>query len=656
MIAATVAAPLCAPGAGLTDGQVFRMLAEPDAAAALPMSRMARALPALAQVPADAEAFLTISLRRCEGLSATLENWAAGAGTEADKLARAVKDIDSAALCLHKGHADMLAGLQPLWRCLKAGDGRQWGDRWAASAHADAAPTIREYTRNNAGAKAKSEALKSLPALKLPPVSLLLVFGPGTEDSMQTIDEALMRRMVAPGSPQCNVQGFHGVRMPGSVWAEAISAGPGDVVAAAFKKELARRQFLFLIKTQGRVMQIVICEEPVGAELPAAPEKSILGSGALEPWHAPLAAGAYAAGYASPAMINSFNSLSVVSATAQTEALRRLFTALGEQDEDNRATYGIAARGANGLLRFAKGFMPADNTVPASFIVWQGESGLDMRLDMDAAGAEYQPGALRLVKLTRAKGSVLYYESTPCKTPAAEGWPEQVKSVGDVAAGVRQSLGDETGPSPADIRRSASALSAGLRAVGDGMGGGSAFILDVGGKEAPVLRAAYYSRIANRAKLAEGWGAIAAQAKKWVGGALPVKTGKTKLLPEATCYSLDFPGLSRDSGAHAALDGKAIAIGSSSTLAMKLLRFDDGNIPFKGAVLSFRPATLLGWLSEASGDGEDEAALAAAAGSISLAPAHLMGGVKCFYIVSSIDKGIRTVKIRIATEDDAAAN
>ncbi len=330
---------------------------------------------------------------------------------------------------------------------------------------------------------------------------------------------------------------------------------------AAMKK----RTLHIFSKVQGQALIIVVCEKPSMVPAPpATPAASLLGKAGKNLQPAP------AKGQTPAVALN----LSAASAKTISRSGTDSVGELEKQTKDNP----LAAT-AKELADICKTCSKLPLTKPLTLQLWHDDKGLSVTASLDAQGASYKPGKLRLSSMGDAASTIFYAESTPFQLPKElPGMPHLVKVFGDtLLPAMAFASAMESDELLATIQGTTSAIETMLT----GLEGNAAIIVDNKGTtpaafggdgKTPFARLGIYAGVEDRPKLSEGWDALIANLKR--AGMDPDKDMpiETRSSGKVTRHSLNIPLFTKDFMPNVILTDKHLALGTAPALNVQMLR------------------------------------------------------------------------------------
>ncbi len=618
MLAASVA-PLCAQQPAPQDGQAANTLATPASASSLYPQRAA-ALPALAPLSANCEMAYSIS-----HIGSLAEKMAAAGmfGSLGASLPQELLNLDGFALANHQGSVEALAKLLKLFPIYnEESPVATLGNLWAENADATYAADIKGKT-SQADEVARKAAIQAFvsSASAIPPIYMVLTAKPGQEAMMQqwyTMAVAFLLSEVKEEMGVYAVDGeFKGVRLELKDMAKGLSQEANTEEAKAIEDYLSKRSLHILLKMEGKALVVVLCENPAEIELAKRPEDSLLFSEKFAFCDTHLDKPIIQASYVAPEVSNILDNYNLGPYRLAAHTVSAIFSTLAQKGGENQKPFAEAAQNLDKLSEIFLSKLTRKRTAPSLAQVWLDGKELKAEFSFTAPeGTAYQPGPLKLESMASRPKTILYAESTPCTRPACLSFSEILDSALTVANGFIRTLKTEKQDEASALMSmvipflpDAKNLSTALVSIGEGLGNGSALVVDSAGSIPPVLggkpgnttpmtRISLYSGVTDRSKLSQGWDNILAIAGQ-VAGRLGADPSVVQMLPivpktegSATSYSVALPWFTPDAAPNVTLNDTSFAIGSSPELNAQMIASATGSTPFAGTVFNLQFAPL----------------------------------------------------------------
>lgn len=622
MLMAATMAPIYAQEPAETSAATYARLAAPATVTAATPAQRAQSYPALAYLPADTEALLSIN-----NLGAIINTVATMAGS-ADSVPAELAILESLTLASGKGTMQTLEHIAAIYAMTETENEdridffKQWGqgDTLAAS-------IVRKQTEAYL-ANLKAQGYKSIESIKLPPVYTVLTVAPTAEATLtQWKDAALAEISDLPPSYGVAYEkdGFKGMKItlkgkdfitPG--W--EIDSEAGTIV----KKPLSETQKLAQKAIDGRVIYVVLkqvgntligitTENEADIALPAGADESVLAGDTLNKIDANLGKTNYLLGYAAPGISDMNTGIQMAPyLPIANKLIGDIFTELAAQPGKNQECWAAAARSANLLSNTICSFILSGNPTPDMVQLW-GENGtLQLQYDTSPLNASYQPGKLALTALPDKPGTILYTESSPWSYNLQTDANGIIDAIISLAEGFVATLPDEAQiaaiPQMAQVKTflpDLKALIAAGKTVSEGMGNSSALTIDSAGSMPMILggtpgnktaipRICIYSGVTDRGKLAEGWQQLLTTAANIAtkGGSDPSVINMLPIVPaakgNATSYTVAMPWFTPDMVPNITVSDTAFTAGTSSNYNAEVVASATGSTPFTGCVATIK--------------------------------------------------------------------
>lgn len=619
MLAASVA-PLCAQQPAPQDGQAANALATPASASSL-YSQRAAALPALAPLSANCEMACSVS-----HIGSLAEKMAAAGmfGSLGASLPQEILNLDGLALATHQGSVESLAKLIKLFHSIYDEEYLVsiLGNQWAENADAAYAPDIKGKA-SQASESAKKAAFQAFAssASAFPPIYMVLTAKPGQEAMMQqwyTMAVAYLLSEVKEEMGVYAVDGeFKGVRLELKDMANGLAQAADMEEAKAAEDNLSKRSLHILLKMEGKALVAVLCENPAEIELAKKPEDSLLFSEKFAFCDPHLDKPIIQASYVAPEVSNILNDYNSDPYRLSAHTTSAIFSTLAQKGGENQKPFAEAAQNLDKLSELFLKKLTYKETVPSLAQVWMDGKEIKAEFSFTAPkGTAYQHGQLKLESMASRPKTILYAEGTPCTHPACPPVSEILDSALSVANGFIRTLKTEKQDEASALMSmavpflpDAKNLAATFASIREGLGNGSALVVDsvgsippvLGGKPGnatPMARISLYSGVTDRSKLSQGWDNILAIAGQ-VASRLGANPGVVQMLPivpktegSATSYSVALPWFTPDMAPNVTLNDTSFAIGSSPELNAQMVASATGATPFAGTVFNLQFAPL----------------------------------------------------------------
>lgn len=590
MLSALVAAPLAMESASArTLVQLYKDLAAAPNEVEADANRRAGTYPALAVMPADVEACISIT----DASSANLPflQLEPGKGFDSPKVKEHVETIGVA---IGKGNAADLAAFMPIYYYLV---GREEypsrADAWIEVARAEYSGIIREQVTTIAR-KGALDAVDKLKDMRLRPVYIAVTVDvPAQRYLMDVAEDYIAAFQKRYNGKRVEENGCKGVKIPFTV---LFDMPEGDAtVETAVRNQISTRSLYLMFKQQGGVLVAVLCENPQDINTAESPDKSILSTTALKPYDSYLLSGIETAAYVSPELINAISSYQVYDMNYYAQFAVDVFRAMGKEDDSNVAAYTAAASAVKPVLNYCSSYVRSDADKPFRFCVWGQDDGTHVKLSFDAYGSTFKPGHIRLARIASSDKVLFYAESTEEVTENPRKTVDVIEPALQLAAGYITTL-DAPGGGEALLKHMprVKALTRGLRAADKALGDLPACI--VMPLKDGSMALSYFNSIKDRAALGKAGDDIVTCLGRMTGGKadslrkkVKSKTGKSVASHTADMSEL-IPGLTLNTTISE--KNKTFAFGNSPALNAQMIKYGVGKINFTGAVYTIRPAAL----------------------------------------------------------------
>lgn len=612
LMAATVAAPVYAQ----QPAEVFTTLSAPSTVQATAEQRAA-AMPALAVMPADTEVCYTVT--NLPALFDSIHNAGMMSDRDYESMPEEVKAVHSVAIGAGAGSGKTLEALSSIYSIAMYNEGgndvlRNWA-KMAVKEYQGALEELADKT-----AKATIADFKTaISEIKVGPAYGVLVGTAGSEAMLQewynSLVEELQEEDGDNGFAAVNVNGFSGIKvqMPAE---EAEPSEWDDEYDIAMKQEVVKRTVYLLFKLEGNKIIAAVCENPEDIKLPATAQDSVLGTGKLAAADAKLDKGLHMVGYASAEATNAYKQMMYGLISRVGNDLVNGFKALEAQGGENGSRFAAAAKGAETILTSIRNYAFAAGKNPTfGMASWSG-SDMEFELAYDSTGVAYKPGKLSLLKQAADPNTVLYAESTYWNNPNSPDLNQLIDCGLAVCDGVITTLPtaqqDEAEANMQMVKAFLPEVKeaiASFSLVTEGMDNTMGLVVDGNGTMPAVLggkpgnttafpRIAFYSGVADRAKLSEGWDSILTVAGKVATkvGSDPAILNMLPIIPrtigKSTSYSVALPMFTENLVPNITVSDSAFVLGSSSALNAEIAESATGTMDYTGCVCSIKFAPL----------------------------------------------------------------
>ena len=606
---ATAACAVAAPVKAEPSAQeLFAQLAQKESPVAMQPEQRAAALPALGLLPGQADAVFAAAHA---GASIVAIQQLLG-----DMCPLAKEQLQSiGSLALSAGGGSVGAFEKALPAMVYASQLTtlaEWGSRW--SKHAK--PELQEcITKAFAQQKELTERnlLATLADYHPKPIYAALTAIPGQEENFQNLCRSVLQAMqqAAQGNDwqQGQYEGFTmGIHTSQLHLCKMLMGA--EPTADALKQKLSERQVHLLMKAQEGSLLLILCEQPGDITLPSSQEASLL--------YTPLLAGAdahisqlRAAVWVHPLFFRALQTSLYADKSPLTLAMADAFRSIGQVDSTHQNVYLNATRDVLTLGAQPQEGLPRI-TRPLTMQVWQPSPGLlRAYTTMDAWGATFAPGELRLTAKATTPDTIYYAESTALDSPSIPRTEGRWQAFWGVGSAIFLTLQDESKEAltpclriAEQIAPIAQELENSLLTLSSSLGAPLAIVSGDGAKgEDPAV--AVSAAVKSRAGLAEGWQQLLhtmgeAAAKFGLSPAivteLPIES--RDLGNSAASHTLRLPFLPQGMLPNITLDNSYFVLGYSPALNERLLAasISANRMPFSGAVCA---VSFPGWAKTA---------------------------------------------------------
>ena len=608
-----VAAAACAavaPVQAAPDAQeIFVKLAQREAPAAMQPALREAALPALALLPAGADAVFAAAQA---GPSAVAIAQLLGCSCKEGEAQ--LGSIGSLAMVAGGGSAAAFERALPaLVYAAQLGSLEEWEKRWCEHAKSELVEAIHRGFRPQMQLTQRN--LQAVLAdCHVKPVYAALTAAPGREADFQNLCRSVqqaMQRAAEGGKWRKAEQGGYTSGICTTqlqLWKMITGEEPAS---ADLREHLARRELYLLMRAREGALLMALCESPGDVTFPQEKADSMLAS--------PLLAGAdahmeqlRAAAWVSPGFFRVLQRSLYAEKNPLLLALADSFRALGEASPKEQGIYTQAVQGALLLDTPPQGELPRI-TRPMEMQVWQPSADtLRSHTTMDAWGARFEPGELRLTSCATLPSTIYYTEMTAFSSPymtTREGQGKALLNVGQaLLLSLREDSRAELKPllhGAAMLAPEAVAIEGALKTMGSALGAPLAIVSGEGAPgEDPAV--ALCAVVKNRAGLAEGWqqmltalGQVASKMGLPAALVTELPVESRDLGQGAVEHVLRLPFLPKEMHPSLAVSNGYWALGYSPALNERLLAAataGTGRMPFSGAVSSI---SFPGWAKTA---------------------------------------------------------
>lgn len=654
MMTAMVAAPMVATAAPSDMAQTYVSLAKPATGAKVGAVVRAGVMPGLAVLPAEVECCVaTTEIRLGDFFVSPIFGKPGTGGAEEEGAAPAMpmaagnspfadpdfaQGVTSYAMGVGRGMSNALNTLIPILQYLDSKPkSEQMVEDWANEAAADYSDAIRaeKLTLSRAAAL---EALKKLPNTHLSPVyGVVTMNHDGGSAMLPDALKTVIEQSKGNGAEPVKENGWQG-------WKYKFTDMLGEVDATeAVGKEaleiLKERSIYHIFKIDGNALVMCICESPSDCKIVDSADASVLGSDKMAFYDPALSHKLVCAAYVHPGLLNAVSKGTNESVTLMSAFVGNIFRAIARENEEKSLTFGSAARGVDTVAAYLKSLSYEKFAKPFTLGLWQVSSGAyHARLSMDACGASYAEGELKLSKVAASSKTIYYSESTPYTPAAGPSFVDVIAPALNIYSGYDTSLAESEGQGEKFAARGNSIATA-MRSLGKSLGNTPAFVVfDVKGTPA----ATYFNTVTNVKSLASSANMLGSSIGILAGGDrnmlrqyYKVKKGKSSTVVNFTLPA-ELGGM-KPSSLYA---GNKLAVGTSAALNQLIMKNAVGKRKFAGTVYTMRPASLAGLMALAGAADPSGGMVTGMAGAV-------LGGLGDIHAVDTITEGVRNIHILV---------
>ncbi len=568
----------------------------------------ARALPALAFLPAEAEFVLALrdagsSIREMMRLLGCPMN---------EEHARCAESIADAAIVVGSGPGGTPRDALPIFMyASRTRNLASCEEQWCQRAKPEFVSAIQQAFRKQASVN-KGEFLSALERFHPAPVYCAATPRPGRENDFATTHAQIVEALKGVADREAGVRfvqhgPYSGLRMSQLRALELLTGETpqdADVRLALEQREL----YLLTMMVQNASLSI-LCENPADISLPPSPEFSMLYSPKLDRSN-PHLHHLVATAWVSSALSAAIRTASLLDRLSVAQAVVNSLREVSMQDGKNRPAYEAASAGVAALALCPSAL--DEVSTPLTMQMWQQDNELTVETVGGAQGMTFEPGKLRLVQEATAPGSFFYMESTAFSVPHLPDWAacrtKLFTMVPDICNGIALTLRkSERGSAEAWayymrlFSKDVESLGEALNTLSSGMCAPFA-ILGAEVKKnvsSQVSAWAIGAAVKNREAVSDGW--------QQVLGSLGQALGKLGLPPilihavpiehktlgqEGDSYTPILPFASDNATPSVALSSNYFVLGNNTALNAHMLLAAKGEMPFTGAVNSVHIPTL----------------------------------------------------------------
>lgn len=545
--------------------------------------------------------------------------------------------VTSYAMGVSKGNAEALSLILPITNYISGKEeSEELIENWASEASEDYADIIRAE-KLTLSRKAALEAAKKLGSVKFKPIySVVTMNHDGGSALLPGVLKEVLRQSEGEGATAVNEGGWQGWKYN---MVDMLGADASDAVGKELQAALKGRSVYHICKIDGNALIVCICESPADCVLADSVEKSVLGTDKMAFYDPQISHKLVCAAYVTPEILNTFVKSTNGSINMMSEMAVNVFKSLAREDAENKLVFGTAARGVHTVAEYIKGLCPDNNAKPLTLGIWQLSSGAyHARLRMDACGASYAPGTLKLAKVASSDKTLFYTETTPYTPAPGATLADVITPAVNVYNGYETTLAESEGTG-AQVASRINSFSTALKSLGKALGNTAAYVVfDV--KGSPNL--AYYNEVKNEKALASAAGMLASSVGSLISGDRNMlrkyyKVQKGKAL---TTVSLTLPAEFGGMKGGSINTAKKLAFGTSNALNTLILKNSTGKVPFAGSVYTLRPGAVGALAQTAAAVDPGMAMMAGMAGAV-------LGAVGDIHAVDTITNGVRDIHIMV---------
>ncbi len=572
-----------------SSAKIFEQMAQTAAVADAESEKLRAAVPALAYLPADVDAFIALAhihehIHRAMKDGFLLDQ---PIGKTPPELAA----LESFALSLGDGSADGVRLLLPLLM-----DSSPWLQGWMNEAKPEIAQRVYDVVQQLEEQAQAAAAETFRQHWQMKPMYAVLTLKEGNDTMAQQCGNLVVSMILASHAESAEMVehgDFRGVRI------KNMPLGDGGA-----------RDVCVMSKTHGCTVVLALCAKPEEIALPTGPEASVLSAGCIKADDATLN-DLLMVSYTGKDFVKVAQEYNRHNLSQSVDMACTVFEALAAVYPPQAAVYRKAVQGAETMLKLVLGEKPAAVNSESVLLCSLNKEKLVLEYSGDATGASYEPGVLRYVAQADARNNILYAESTPVADAGASAdFAAFGAAALDVLRGYALTLQDEQktqlNASLDTVDRllpELKKLGSAFETVGSGLSRGGAFLIDADGalpalfggtpkNRVAIPRFAYCSAVEKRDSLSAGWGQIFDAAGGIVGKlggsplllkAIPFVSKKTG---DAVSHCMYMPVFTEHMIPNVTVSDKAFVAGTSSAYNEKLISAGSGNLPYKGAVLA----------------------------------------------------------------------
>ncbi len=660
MMTALAAAPLVT-AAPADVALTYTSLVKPDKGAKSGAVLRASVLPGLALIPADAECCVVtrempLGSLFVQPLMPKKETAAAAAPETADMGdgmptmammpmqepgpfddAAFAEQVTSYAVAVSKGNAEAMSIMLPIMNYLSGREeSEEMIEEWASEASADFADVIRGE-KLTLSRKDALEAVKKVGALKFKPIyGVVTMTHDGGSALLPGVLKDVLKRSEGQGAQSVKQDGWQGWKYN---LAELLELDPSDAVGKELLAAFKGRSVYHIFKIDGNALVACICESPDDCVLASSADESVLGTEKMAFYDPQMSHKLVCAAYVAPEILNTMVKATNSGINMMSEMAVNVFKALAREDAEKKLLFGTAARGVSSVAGYLKSLCPDNSAKPLTLGIWQLRTGAyHARLNMDACGASYAPGTLKLTKVASSDKTLFYTETTPYTPAPGASLVDVITPAVNVYNGYDTTLAESDGKG-AQVASRINSFSTALKSVGKALGDTAAYVVfDVKGQ--PNL--AYYNDVKNLKSLESAAGMLASSVGSLISGNRNMlrQYYKTKKTKTATTVDFTLPAELGGMKAGSICTAKKVAFGTSNALNALILKNATGKVAFTGSVYTLRPGAVGVLAQTAAAMDPGVAMIAGMAGAV-------LSSVGDIHAVDTITNGVRDIHIMV---------
>lgn len=597
-VAAVACAAVSPVKAAPSAQDIFAKLAQREAPAEMQPAKRAAALPALALLPPGADA-LFAAAEAGESAEALAELFDCKSG----ECGAALSCVGSLAMSAGNGGAAAFARALPaLVYASQLASLEEWETRWCEHAKPELVGAIHRGFQPQRDL-AQRNLLTVLAECHLKPVYAALTAVPGREAEFHKLCECVqqaMRRASEGGKWRSVEQAGYSAGLCTTqlqLWKQLTGEEPAS---APLRALLEQRELYLLMQERDGAMVLALCESPSDISLPQNAESSLI--------YTPQLAGAdahidqlRAAAWVSADFFRALQRCMYAEPNPLLLALANCFRELGAASPREQGIYTQAVDAAMLLNSTVAQDELARITHPMQMQIWQpSPDTLRAHTTLDAGGARFEPGELRLTSCATLPSTIYYTETTAFTCPGMPSQERRITPMLSIGQALLLSLREDSQDSIKPLLHTAAMLAPEAVALEDAvqtlcsaLGAPLALVSGDGAPgEDPAV--ALCAAVKSRAGLAESWQQMLSAFSRVVSklglpealvNALPIES--RDLGQGAAGYALQVPFLPKEMHPSLAVSDSYWALGYSPALNARLVAeagSGAGRMSFSGAV------------------------------------------------------------------------